>query len=501
MAIALRGWIRVGLFLVAVGSAAAFGCSSSNDEQTSFSRERLLDPKTCGSCHEDHFREWSGSMHAYAAEDPVFIAMNKRFQRETNGEAKDFCVRCHAPMAVRDKKTVDGLNLSELAPEYRGVTCFFCHTVDSVGELHNNGLGHSDETIMRGSFSDPVRSAAHRSAGSALHDQRSLESSSMCGSCHDIVTPGGAHIERTFAEWQCSLFANETGQTCNACHMRPADGLRPIANAPGVFARKFHSHTFAGIDRAVTPFPNTEEQKQEIQDFLDASIQASLCVSRNASSAQLRVVLDNVFAGHAFPSGAAADRRAWVELVATKQGKVIYQTGVAEEGKPILEGPSDPDLWLLRDLVFDKTGKETHQFGQATCYESRILPFPVTANKADPRFYQRNIVRDFPADGTLIPLPETVSMRVRILPVGLDVLDDLIASGDLDPGLRARFETMQVGPTITWTPGITEPFVEQGTGTLYECVTQTNQDFRANKYPPTPTNTCGGSAPTNLCGG
>ena len=40
-------------------------------------------------------------MHAYAAEDPVFLAMNARGQRETKGALGDFCVKCHAPMAVQ----------------------------------------------------------------------------------------------------------------------------------------------------------------------------------------------------------------------------------------------------------------------------------------------------------------------------------------------------------------------------------------------------------------
>lgn len=53
-------------------------------------------------------------MHAYAAEDPVFVAMNQRMQRETNGAAGTLCVQCHAPMAVRLGKTKDGLNLAEL---------------------------------------------------------------------------------------------------------------------------------------------------------------------------------------------------------------------------------------------------------------------------------------------------------------------------------------------------------------------------------------------------
>lgn len=478
--------------LLAAATTAAFGgCTGADEESAAFPRDKLLDPATCGSCHEDHFRDWSGSMHAYAAEDPVFVAMNKRLQRETNGAIGDFCVRCHAPMAVRDGKTKDGLNLADLPAQYRGVTCFFCHTVDGVDALHNNGLRYTDETTMRGPFADATRSTAHRSARSPLHDQTGLESSSMCGSCHDIVTPGGAHIERTFAEWKESLFATETGQTCGSCHMKPAEGLRPIANVQGVYARKSHSHTFAAVDRALTPWPNTGEQKAEVQDFLDASLQASLCVSRREQSAQMRVILDNVFAGHSFPSGSSSDRRVWVELVASRAGQVVYQSGVVEEGKAVLDGPSDPDLWLMRDLVFDKTGKETHQFGLATCYESRILPFPVTASASDPRFYQRNIVRDYPADGSFVALPDTVTMRVRILPIGLDVLDDLLASGDLDPSVRGKMETMQVGPTVTWTSATASVVIEQGTGIVYECISNTNQDFRANKFPPSATNTCG----------
>ena len=51
-------------------------------------------------------------MHAYAAEDPVFLAMNQRLQRETGGALGDFCVRCHAPMAVREGATRDGLDLA-----------------------------------------------------------------------------------------------------------------------------------------------------------------------------------------------------------------------------------------------------------------------------------------------------------------------------------------------------------------------------------------------------
>ena len=109
------------------------------------SREQLLDPETCRTCHADHVREWAGSMHAYAADDPVFLAMNARGQRETDGALGDFCVRCHAPMAVLEGATEDGLNLPELPQHLKGVTCYFCHQVVEVEGAHNNPLRLANE--------------------------------------------------------------------------------------------------------------------------------------------------------------------------------------------------------------------------------------------------------------------------------------------------------------------------------------------------------------------
>ena len=39
-----------------------------------FAVDKLEDPTTCMDCHPKHYKEWSGSMHAYASDDPVFLA-------------------------------------------------------------------------------------------------------------------------------------------------------------------------------------------------------------------------------------------------------------------------------------------------------------------------------------------------------------------------------------------------------------------------------------------
>ena len=92
-----------------VGSIGSVGLSCGDDAPAYRSRAELLDPATCAACHAKHYDEWSASMHAYASRDPVFLAMNRRGQEETSGALGSFCVNCHAPMAVREGATVDGL--------------------------------------------------------------------------------------------------------------------------------------------------------------------------------------------------------------------------------------------------------------------------------------------------------------------------------------------------------------------------------------------------------
>jgi hypothetical protein len=125
-------------------------------------RSQLRDPEICKYCHPNHYREWSSIMHAYSGRDPVFLAMNKRGQRETHGALGDFCVKCHAPMAVIDKRTKDGLDLERLPDIERGVSCYFCHNVTGIDGDHNAMLHLANDTTMRG----PLRDApAQRAPG------------------------------------------------------------------------------------------------------------------------------------------------------------------------------------------------------------------------------------------------------------------------------------------------------------------------------------------------
>ncbi len=485
--------------LVLASALVPLACSSSKSSApppTYFARETLLDPSTCKQCHVDHYADWSSSMHAYASDDPVFRAMNRRGQRETNGQLGDFCVKCHAPMALNEGATTDGLNLDAVPQKLHGVTCFFCHTVASVEGTHDNPLVLATDAggiTMRGEYSDPVANAAHPATYSALHDREQLASASLCGACHDIVSPPGAAIERTYADWQASIFSHAVGgDTCGQCHMQelPAGGgLEPIAQAPGVFARKYHVHSFPAVDQATTPsLPAQPDDAGQITlpQFLDTTVQTALCVVQDGSGA-IRVVVDNVAAGHSVPSGSAQDRRVWAEVIAYSQGNVVYQSGVVPAGAPVtsLTSATDPDLWVIRDCMFGEDGGQVGMFWQAVSVESNLLPFPVTSDPSSPAYYQTHVVQYYPRNpnAALATVPDKVTLRLLLQPIGLDVLQDLEATGDLDASVVAQIPTLVFPePILTWTAATANGTYFEGQ-TPVSCITDTALNVSSDKFP------------------
>jgi hypothetical protein len=414
----------------------------------------LRDPGACAECHPDHVREWSGSMHAYAGIDPVFLAMEAKGQRETGGALGDFCVRCHAPMAVADGVVAEGADVADLPEAQRGVTCAFCHLVTDVRGDHNNPLVVADDGVLRGPFADPLPNPAHASQGSVLHDREDPRSSSLCGSCHDIVSPLGAHVERTYAEWQGSLFAKPVvGLQCSECHMNRRAGTA----ASDAGARKVHDHGFPGVDVALEPFPADDPAEQErqvalVQELLDDTVAAYVCVSPPTgdpdATALAVVTLENVAAGHRFPSGATADRRVWVELRAWRGAELLYETGASPDAPPA----EDPDLWRMWSTLSGADGAPTHDLWAAAAIEDGpLLPVQATLDPGSPDWIDTHVSRNHLLPGA----PDRVEVAVHVTPIGRPILDELVASGDLDAAARDAMPTFTLGPTVlTWTPDV-----------------------------------------------
>jgi hypothetical protein len=450
----------------------AITAAACSDGGVALSIDKLQDPQTCNECHPKHYTQWSSSMHAYASDDPVFVAMNQRGQRETGGALGTFCVKCHAPMAVELGLTTGAdFDPAKLPAAARGVTCYFCHNVESVQDTHNNGLVLAHDQTMRGGLSGPASSPAHHAAYDRLMDS-TVNKSEMCGSCHDVVTPRGVKLERTYEEWQTTFFSQPDPQhhlTCGACHMPSSDGV--IAEAPGLDVKShnggFHEHLWPAIDQALTPLPGGDLLAAGIKRDLDPAV-AVIGPAVFATNLQyggicldppgvLSVRMDSIGTAHGWPTGAAQDRRAWLEVVAYDAGdRVVFASGTLgpNDATPLPDGMdpdqlADPNLFGLWDRVFKDDGSPAHMFWDIARYESQLLRPPVTLDKNSPQF-DHSSTKAFPVQGVFGSI-DHITARIRIRPLSYALLGDLVGSGDLAAGAVTRLPTLDIlGTQHTW---------------------------------------------------
>ena len=356
----------------------------------------LKDPAACAGCHPDQAAQWSGSMHAYAAVDPVYDAMVARGAREA-GELD--CEGCHRPTA-------------------QGVSCAFCHL--------------DDQGVMHGGLEDPVDAQVHGSAWSAQHDREQADSVALCGSCHD----------RSYQEWRQSVFSYDNPDqmlTCGGCHMRGRDGV--ASTLEGSPERRVHDHSVPGVGVALIDFPRREEQTALVQQALAASVLPQLCVFPMPET-RIEVLLENIASGHAWPS-CSRNRRAWVEVVAyAEDGSVLMQSGVVDDDTPLVD-VDDPQLWVLGERYVNNGVEVLFPWEAAEIQADTLLPMDLFGDSQHQR-------RDYIVPGGWVA---RATVRIRVRPERLDLLDALVESGDLDPAVRAAAPTWTVAyAELEWTP-------------------------------------------------
>jgi len=407
--------------LTIIAAVALAGCSERLEPA------ELVDPASCETCHPEHYEQWASSAHAFAADDPVFIALNARGQRETGGALGDQCLRCHAPMAIREGGSTDGLDLASLPKHQRGVTCVVCHALDGKHDS-DNVIG---EVALQGGLRDPLETEAHDSAYSSQHDRLSAESSEMCGRCH----------QRTLDEWKASVFDSDVRPLgCGGCHMRGRTGL--AAQVEDVPVRRIHDHRMPGAQVALTEWPGAEELTAAVQDDLDTTVGLQICVAVAPFGIMATVILENVAAGHAWPTSSSLSRRAWVEVVAEEGGAVTFESGTIPDGVPVIDDP-DPSLWLLRTQGIGADGAPEEMPWRTAKLEPNTLPVPTSTSTPHSRaqLYQ-------------IPgAPDRITARVHLRPIGFDVVRTLQQSGDLTEPVTLPSFTLSASEVV-WESGV-----------------------------------------------
>ena len=240
-----------------------------------FSKHLYPSAKQCAECHEQIFKEWAVSSHAYASVSPMFNKFEQKINGLAQGTVGYFCLRCHAPIATEMAIERDQPIVEQFPAAHEGVTCIVCHRVN---ERYTRANG--ERRIEQGSIFNPVYGS---SDGSGLHEVLSkkdhykvktspdetgpgqeihtaslyfdqLSRSEFCVSCHQVAVFPGIKLEVVWEQYRASPACKE-GISCQDCHMGKVPG-KPLGYATGPSAivggkpvnphRKHSNHMFFG---------------------------------------------------------------------------------------------------------------------------------------------------------------------------------------------------------------------------------------------------------------
>jgi hypothetical protein len=330
----------------------------------------------CSSCHPVQYTEWSGSMHRYASNDPIWMLANNGLQGSTQGTLRDWCWQCHSPVGFLTGNAPSTFQFSELPGIVReGVGCDVCHIMQSPHGTTNQRIKYKMQPgrTKFGPLNDPIPSVAHESA----YDQ-SYGRSESCRECHDLIV-NNLPVEVTFTEWQNSPWGAMSVE-CQDCHMLKYAGPAAVG---GPVRQNLHRHDFIGVDIAMTPFPNANEQRAAVDSMLKHSVTLSVDAPAAANlndSIRVAVQVYNDKTGHNIPSSVFFFRQMWVEVTVSRGATVAYRSGQLDANGDLMDRHSelqpnaDRDLMLFGGYLF-KNGLESNVFELDSMVNTSLAPF------------------------------------------------------------------------------------------------------------------------------
>ncbi len=262
--------------------------SATEQHENLFIEDRYPSAGTCGTCHPKHYKEWSVSQHAYAQLSPIYLSLNNKINKLSNGSNGDFCLRCHSPVGANLGESSFASNLDRHPTSREGITCVVCHRVN---KNYNKASGRL--ALIEGGLTEPVfgpkgnaglKEALDqpdkfrvvtdpKESGRKIHKEskvfESIKTPVFCGTCHDVTLFNGFRLEEAFSEYRVSPAAAK-GVTCQDCHMGKIQGkvsgyeqgpAAVVGDVPTA-TRKLTSHLFSGPDYSVVHpgiFPHNQE--------------------------------------------------------------------------------------------------------------------------------------------------------------------------------------------------------------------------------------------------
>jgi hypothetical protein len=367
-----------------------------------------------------------------------------------------------------------------------GVTCHFCHRLmpngpDGEPGYTDNGntwvddvscanTGGGGPPCRRGpyAYTDGTSPPPHEWMYSDYHTQ-----SAICGACHNVSSPDVTHlptasdrifgdgfdgagplktlklndgtdtghpmpIERTFAEWQQSQYAQEPQTTCQGCHMPESEdpdatvcsfrtnnrtGNLPVhafvgGNTwiPGIIRGEFG----VGLDATGncsqapgggTPISCRTKSLQQTIDWarqflttaaaLDTTIQSYTPPTPTVDGAMALSVKVTNLTGHKLPTGYSEGRRMWLNVqVHDANGGLVFESAPYDATTAVLTEDAQAHVYEVQQGIWnfqgtgacdiENGGEKMFHFVLSDCIarDSRIPPLGFTpATAADPDGY------------------------------------------------------------------------------------------------------------------
>ena len=309
-------WLRS---LQSAGSGENHGCSECHSRGESASGPLLP------------VDEWLKDAHSQSALNPLFLTMhsgkdisgrrspstryrltkdNKLFQlppdpkepyygpgwRLDNPNNPGNCGACHLPAAAIDAPlNIDPVYVRGVKAE--GINCDFCHKIWDVRLDLATGLPFPDRPgVLSYEFRRPFE--GHQLFTGPLDDiapgedtySRLQERSQFCAPCHFGVFEGTV-IYNSFGEWLQSPYSNEeTGKTCQDCHM-PSSGAEFFAHPEK-----------GGLRRDPNTIASHRMPGARDIDLLENSVSLTLEAEQLPEGIRVRTKVVNDFTGHHVPT-------------------------------------------------------------------------------------------------------------------------------------------------------------------------------------------------------
>ncbi|HEY6009588.1 MAG TPA: multiheme c-type cytochrome, partial [Geobacteraceae bacterium] len=286
-------------------------------------------PDECALCHVRQYKEWSGSVHSLAFQDPVYQGELNKGAKAVGHEITRQCEGCHSPAGMVTGE-IKGPGLKGLSPmAAAGVSCDICHSMSGV--THWQTPSHEPENgsfiltpgvdskagpklIKRGPFKpkEGCGGGFHDCAESSLHLQ-----ADMCASCHQVYHYD-AHfpLEATYLEWKHGPYAQKA-ILCQDCHMVDTATFKKAARDFRKPVRGEYSHYFSGAnyllhylaagaakkagdkEGAAALMKQYEMAVERLKNAAELEVEP---VYREGGLAEVRVRVKNVGAGHNLPT-------------------------------------------------------------------------------------------------------------------------------------------------------------------------------------------------------